>query len=161
MRPVGTGKRQIGIDKEIGMGLADGATMPYYQKKGTHMKEFGTRSDFDFKVDQQNLYREEAITDMKVASIRRLVPIKADGSDDTSRSPVFIGSTQLMTPEGPLPLQTRLPANTLAEAFEEFPDAMQKALGEMVQRLEQLQQQHQQQQQSQKREGSRIIVPGR
>ncbi len=124
------------------------------------MKE-NARSDFDFKVDQQNLYREEGITDMKVASIRRLVPIKPDGSDDSSRSPVFVGSTQLMTPDGPLPLQARLPANTLKEAFEEFPGAMQNALNEMMQRLEQLQQQHQKQQQQQKRESSRIIIPGR
>jgi hypothetical protein len=124
------------------------------------MNEFGS-SDIDFKVDQQNLYREEAITDMKVASIRRLMPIKADGSEDTSRSPIFVGSTQLMTPEGPLPLQTRLPANTLKEAFEAFPDAMQQALTDMLRRLEQLQQQQQQQQQNQKREGSRIIIPGR
>ena len=30
----------------------------------------------DFTVDQSNLYREEGITDLKVASIRRLIPIK-------------------------------------------------------------------------------------
>jgi hypothetical protein len=122
------------------------------------MNEFGS-SDIDFKVDQQNLYREDAITDMKVASIRRMVPIKADGSEDPSRAPMFVGSTQLMTPEGPLPLQARLPANTLKEAFEVFPGTMQQALNDMLRRLEQMQQQ--QQQQSPKRESSRIIIPGR
>jgi hypothetical protein len=120
------------------------------------MNEFGS-SDIDFKVDQQNLYREDAITDMKVASIRRMVPIKADGSEDPSRAPMFVGSTQLMTPEGPLPLQARLPANTLKEAFEVFPGTMQQALNDMLRRLEQMQQQ----QQSPKRESSRIIIPGR
>jgi ribosomal protein S21 len=126
------------------------------------MKNFeATARDVDFNVDLNNLYREEAITDMKVASIRRLVPIKPDGSDDQSRTAVFVGSTQLMTPEGPLPIQTKLPANNLDEAFREFPKAMQRALTEMLQRLEQLQLQHQQQQQKQKRESSRIIVPGR
>ena len=108
----------------------------------------------DFKVDMDNLYREEAITDLKVASIRRLIPIKADGSEDTARSPIFVGSTQLMTPEGPLPLQARLNANNMDEAFAEFPGAMQQALNEMIQQMEAMRQQQQ-------KDESRIIVPGR
>jgi len=122
------------------------------------MNEFGTGQDIDFTVDQSNLYREAAITDLKVASIRQLIPVKADGSDDTSRSTIYVGSTQLMTPEGPLPLQARLAANNLSEAFAEFPKAMQQALSEMVENIKKMQQQ---QQQSRKREDSRIIVPGR
>ena len=123
------------------------------------MQDNQNGNDIDFRVDQQNLYREEAITDMKVASIRRLVPIKADGTDDTSRSPIFVGSTQLMSPEGPLPLQAQLSANNFKEAFEEFPKAMQQALNDMLRRLEQMQRQQQQQQRQQ--DSSRIIVPGR
>ena len=38
------------------------------------------------QVDQQNLYREESITDLRVATIRRLIPITADGTDDTQSS---------------------------------------------------------------------------
>jgi len=121
------------------------------------MTEPQSAADIDFTVDQKNLFREESITDLKVASIRRLVPIQADGSDDTTRSPIFVGSTQLMTPEGPLPLQARLQANSLAEAYREFPGAMQRALKEMVAQLQQLRRE----QAKQKKESSRIIVPGR
>ena len=32
------------------------------------------------EVDRDNLYREEVVTDLKVATIRKLVPIRPDGS---------------------------------------------------------------------------------
>jgi uncharacterized protein YyaL (SSP411 family) len=121
------------------------------------MADLKNSQEIDFTVDQQNLYREEAITDLKVASIRRLVPIKADGSDDPSRGSIFMGHTQVMTPEGPLPLQGRLAANNLAEAFEVFPEAMQLALSEMVAQLEDMYRQEKEK----KRDDSRIIMPGR
>ncbi len=113
---------------------------------------------FDFSIDTANLYREESITDLKSASIRRLVPILPDGSDDASRSQIFIGHTQLMSPEGPLPIQARLNAESLDEAYAAFPAAMRQALEEVIRQVEQL---RRQQQQSQAREQSRIIVPGR
>ena len=112
---------------------------------------------FDFSVDTANLYREESVTDLKAASIRRLVPILPDGSDDTSRSQIFIGHTQLMSPEGPLPIQARLEAGSLEEAYAVFPDAMRQALEEVIRQVERLRRQ----QQAQSREQSRIIVPGR
>ena len=121
------------------------------------MGDIENSQNIDFTVDKENFYREESITDLKVASIRRLVPVKADGTEDTSRSPIFFGHTQLMTPEGPLPVQGRLMANTLNEAFSEFPSAMKKALDDMVARIQEMQRK----QQEQKRDDSRIIVPGR
>ena len=121
------------------------------------MKDFETGQEIDFAVDKNNLYREVSITDLKVASIRQLIPVKADGTDDTSRSPIYVGNTQLMTPEGALPLQARLTANNLSEAFADFPRAMQQALNEMIENIQKLQQQ----QKAQKRDESRIIVPGR
>ena len=33
----------------------------------------------DLTVDLNNLYREESFTDVKVAAIRRLTPVKPDG----------------------------------------------------------------------------------
>ncbi len=113
--------------------------------------------EIDFEIDRGNLYRETSITDLQTASIRQLVPIRPDGSDDTSRSPIFVGSTQLMTPEGPLPLQAKLQANNLAEAYDAFPQAMQQALAEVVEQLQQLRQQQARKQ----KDASRIIVPGR
>lgn len=121
------------------------------------MGDFENSQNIDFTVDQNNLYREESITDLKVASIRRLIPVKADGTEDPSRTPIFYGHTQLMTPEGPLPVQGRLMANTLSEAYEVFPGTMQKALDEMVARIQEMQRQ----QQTKKQDDSRIIVPGR
>ena len=58
------------------------------------------------KVDQDNLYREESITDLRVATIRRLIPIKADGTDDLGRPVQYIGSTQIISQMGPLPIST-------------------------------------------------------
>jgi len=120
------------------------------------MAETRNAQDIDFTVDKTNLYREEGITDHKVASIRRLIPIKPDGSEDTGRVPVFYASSQLMTAEGPLPLQAKLEAKTFEEAIEEFPVAMKKALQETI---EQIQRMHQQQKQAQQKEESRIYVP--
>ena len=97
--------------------------------------------NIDFTVNRDDLYREESVTDLKVASIRRMVPIKADGSEDPSRAQVFFGSTQLMTPEGPLPIQSQLSATTLEEAMDEFPAAMRKALDQTIDRLKKMQQQ--------------------
>jgi len=122
------------------------------------MADANSTRDIDFSVDRNNLYREEGITDLKVASIRRLVPIRADGTDDPGRDPIFVASSQLMTPEGPLPLQARLKAKTFAEAMDEFPGAMKIALEETIAQIRNFQQQQQQQQQQQKNE-SRIYVP--
>jgi hypothetical protein len=121
------------------------------------MADFDNSQQIDFTIDQKSLYREESISDLKVASIRRLVPIKPDGSDDPGRTPLFMGHTQIMTPEGPLPLQAPLEANNLSEAYDIFPDAMQKAFSEMVMRIQEMQRKEQEK----KADDSRIIVPGR
>ncbi len=104
----------------------------------------------DFKVDTSNLFKEEGFTDLKVASIRRLTPVDADGNEDTSRSAIFVGSTQLMTPQGPLPIQGALPANNFQEALEVFPEAMRKATEQMITEAKKMKE----------KEESRIIVPG-
>ena len=111
----------------------------------------------DFTVDKNNLYREESITDLKVASIRRLMPINADGTEDASRNPVFMAQTQLMSPEGLVPLQSALKSGSIEEAIDEFPGAMQQALGEKVKRLKKMREQQMRRQ----NEDSLIIVPGR
>jgi hypothetical protein len=115
------------------------------------------QEQLDFKVDTSNLYREDAVTDLKVASIRRMVPITADGQDDPSRSATFFGHTQILTPQGPLPLQAKLMANNLAEAIQAFPAAMEQEMAQMVEQIRKMQEQEQKKQ----RDDSRIIVPGR
>ena len=112
----------------------------------------------DFTVDKDNLYREESITDLKVASLRRLVPVKTDGTEDSSRTPIFMGHTQLMSQQGPIPIQAKLTATDLDAAIAEFPGAMKISLDEVVEKIQQVQRQQQVQQQQ---DQSRIIVPGR
>jgi hypothetical protein len=111
----------------------------------------------EFKVDANNLYREDAITDLKVASIRRMIPVTADGQDDPSRTPIFFGHTQIMTPQGPLPLQARLMANNLTEAMDAFPGAMEQEMNKMVEQIRKMQEEEK----KKTRDDSRIIVPGR
>jgi hypothetical protein len=112
--------------------------------------------DIDFTVDRKNLYREESFTDLKVATIRRLIPVHTDGTDDNSRTPIFLGHTQLMSPEGPVPLQARLVANSIEEAMGEFPKTMENALAQVVENLKELQKRE-----AAEKDESRIIVPGR
>jgi hypothetical protein len=112
----------------------------------------------DFTVDKNNLYREESFTDLKVASIRQMIPVMADGTDDPSRTPLFFGHTQILTPQGPLPLQARLMANNMDEAIAEFPRAMETEMAQMIEQLKKMQEAEAQQRHQ---DDSRIIVPGR
>ncbi len=103
----------------------------------------------DLQVDQQNLYREELFTDLKVASIRRLTPVKQDGSLDKTREVIFVGQTQIMTPAGSLPVQARLEAVNLQQALERFPKAISGAIERMMAELEEFR----------RREAGRIVTP--
>jgi hypothetical protein len=108
----------------------------------------------DFTVDKNNLYREESFNDFRLANIQQLLPIKADGSEDDSRAPIFIGRTQLTTPQGPVPIQAKLEATTLEEAMDAFPKAMEAETKIVVETLKKMQEKQQ------KAKDSRIIVPG-
>jgi hypothetical protein len=104
----------------------------------------------EIAVDSANLYREEVITDLKAATLRRLEPITVEGAPDPSREPIFLAETQLMTQGGLLPVQARLEAATLAEAIAIFPEAINQAVERMVEEAREMQ----------RREASRIVVPG-
>jgi hypothetical protein len=104
------------------------------------MPSHAEKAKIDLNVDRNNLYREDSVTDIKVAAIRRLTPITADGSDDDSRDPIFMGQTQLMSPSGPVLLQSLLEARTLEEAVEKFPTAMQKEMDKAIAEAEKKQQ---------------------
>jgi len=83
----------------------------------------------ELKVDTENLYREEMFTDLRVATLRRLVPVRLDGTDDPSRPILFSAQTTLMTQAGPVPVSAAIEAKTLAEATLKFPEAIQAAEG--------------------------------
>lgn len=105
----------------------------------------------EVQVDRNNLYREETFTDLKVAWIRRLTPVKADGSPDPARRTSFVGETQLMSPAGPIPLSYPIEAESLEQALDRFPKALQRAVEDMMAAAEELRRQ----------EMSRIVIPGR
>ncbi len=104
----------------------------------------------DIAVDLNNLYREETFTDLKVASIRRLTPVSADGSDDTSRPTMFVGETTLMSARGPLPINCPIEAASLTDALDAFPQAIQQAVERLMEEAREMQRQ----------EANRIVVPG-
>ena len=103
----------------------------------------------EIRMDTKSLYREETFTDLRVGSIRRLQPVTADGSPDSSRPVRFIGQTQLMSQMGPLPVQCEIEATTLQEAIDKFPEAIKVAVDELVAEARELQ----------RREMSRIVAP--
>ena len=103
-----------------------------------------------FTVDVENLYREESLTDLRAATIRRLIPIRADGSDDPSRPSRFIGDTTLMTQMGPIPVQFPLEGPSLAEACAQFPAGIKGAIERLNERAREMA----------REEASRIVVPG-
>src|SRR5512137_2223799 len=105
----------------------------------------------NIKINPDNLYREESFTDLTYATIRRLTPVKIDGSPDESREPIFTGMTQLMSPNGPIPVQCLIEgAKTLSEAAEKLPAAIEKTVQAMIAEAEEMRRQ----------EASKIIVPG-
>jgi len=104
----------------------------------------------DIAVDTENLYREETFSDLKVASIRRLTPVTAEGIDDASRPTLFIGETTLMSARGPLPINCPIEAETLTDAFAAFPQAVQEAVERLMEEAREMQRQ----------EANRIVVPG-
>ena len=95
--------------------------------------------NIDFTMKKDNLYREEIITDMNIGSIRKLVPIKIDGSQDTGRTVLFFGHTQLVSPQGPVPLQAPLAANNFQEALDVFPQTLRKSFNDMIANIQKMQ----------------------
>jgi hypothetical protein len=104
----------------------------------------------EIKLDDTNLYREEVFTDLRVGSLKQLIPVTKHGERDLGRPIVFVGETQLMSQVGPLPVQTRIEAENLQAAIERFPAAIQTAVEAMIAEVKELQ----------RKEMSRIVVPG-
>jgi hypothetical protein len=95
----------------------------------------------DMQMDATQLYREEAFTDRRIGTIRRLTPTRSDGSPDPSRPVLFAGQTQLLTAGGMLPLTFDIQASTLEEALQKFGAAAKVALEETVHELQELRRQ--------------------
>ena len=103
----------------------------------------------EIKLDITQLYREDTFTDRKAGTLRRLTPVKADGSDDASRPVLFSGQTQLLTPMGVLPLAFELDATTIEDACNKFPDAVKIAIEQAIEEAREMR----------REQASRIVVP--
>jgi hypothetical protein len=103
----------------------------------------------EIKLDVTQLYREEIFTDRKAGTLRRLVPVLADGSPDASRPVLYSGQTQLLTPAGVLPLAFELEAASLEDACNKFPDAVKIAIEQAIEEAREMR----------REAASRIVVP--
>ncbi|MDH3924192.1 MAG: hypothetical protein OET41_06250 [Xanthomonadales bacterium] len=104
----------------------------------------------EIKMDAENLYREEMFTDNAVGTLRRLTPVTATGEIDPSRNDQYVGSTQVLTSAGPMPLSFEVPAESLADAAAAFGDAAKAAFERTMEELKEMQRQ----------QASSIVVPG-
>ena len=103
----------------------------------------------DIRFDPANIYQEEVFTDRAAGTIRRLRPVKVDGTIDDSRPTLYSGQTQLLTPGGVLPLGFEIEAASLEDAIAKFPQAVQEALNQAIEEAREYRREAQ----------SRIVVP--
>ena len=104
----------------------------------------------DIKIDPSSLYLEEIFTDRRVGTIRRLTPVKKDGTRDTAKAVLYVGETQVLTPAGALPIGFEIGAGSLEEAAEKFGQLAKDAIERTVKELQELRRQA----------ASSIVVPG-
>ena len=114
------------------------------------------QNNIEFTIDRSNLYLEESFTDLKAGTVKRLKPVRPDGSQDKTRKTVFVGHASILTPNGPLPIQNVITAKELQQAIKKFPEAMQAAMEQLMEEVKKYQEQEQSQIQ---KPDSRIIVP--
>ena len=95
----------------------------------------------DPQMDAAALYREEIFTDRKIGTIRRLTPVKKDGSTDPSRPVAYVGEAQILTPAGALPLSFEIPGQSLEDAVKNFGDATKQAIDHAMKELQELRRQ--------------------
>jgi hypothetical protein len=104
----------------------------------------------DISMSPDELYLEEVFTDNKVGTIRRMTPVTSEGVKDDSREIVYIGSTQMMTPAGPMPLNFELVGKSLGEAAQNFGEAANRSVEDTMKELQEMRRQ----------QASQIVVPG-
>jgi hypothetical protein len=108
-----------------------------------------SRKQSEIEMQADAMYREEVFTDNAVGTIRRLTPVDSNGNPDNSRAQSFVGSTQVMTQAGPLPLNFEIEASSLSAAIAGFGAAAKEAFEQTMEELRELQRQ----------QASSIVVP--
>jgi hypothetical protein len=106
-------------------------------------------NEAELAMDAAALYREDVFTDRRLGTIRRLTPVRADGSDDPARATLFAGQAHIVTPAGTLPIAFDIDATTLGEAAQGFATAAKAAIEDTLQELQELRRQA----------ASQIVVP--
>ena len=101
-------------------------------------------------IDVNNFYKEESFSDLKFVTIRRLTPVKIDGSVDSAREILYTGMAQLMSPNGPVPVHCMIEgAKSLEEAMDKLPDAIEKSVRAMIAEAREME----------REEASKLIIP--
>ena len=95
----------------------------------------------ELKLEPDKLYLEEVFTDRRIGSIRRLTPVTKDSKPDTTRSVLYVGDTQVMTPAGAIPIAFEIGAGSLGEAAEKFGPLATEAIERTVRELQELRRQ--------------------
>ena len=102
------------------------------------------------KMDANSLFREEVSTDRQTGTIRRLSPVKADGSPDPARKASYMGEAHLMTSAGALPLTFEIEAASLGEAAEKYGVSVKVAYEQALAEFQELR----------RRASSGLVLPG-
>jgi hypothetical protein len=95
----------------------------------------------DPQMDAAALYQEEVFTDRRVGAIRRLTPVKSDGSADATRPVLFIGQAEIMTNMGPVPINFEIEGNSLDQAVAGFSAGAAVAIERTVQQIQEMRRQ--------------------
>ena len=101
-------------------------------------------------MDPNSMYREELFTDRRIGTIHLLTPVLASGEDDSNRSKIFLGETQMRTAAGPLPINFEIEASTIGEAAEKFAAAAQQGAEKTIKQIEEMQ----------REQANKIVIPG-
>ena len=109
-----------------------------------------TRDSNEITMNAAGMFREETFTDNAVGTLRRLIPVGPNGEPDRTRAEQYIGSTQVMTNAGPLPLSFQIEARSISEAIAAFGAGAKAAFEQTMAELREMQRQ----------QASSIVIPG-
>ena len=73
-----------------------------------------------------------------MGTIRQLTPVTAAGSPDPTRTVMFVGQAQVMTPMGAVPISFELDSPTLEGAIAKFGEAAEQAVQQTMRELQEL-----------------------
>jgi hypothetical protein len=105
--------------------------------------------DAEAQMDADALYQEEMFTDRRVGALRRLTPVRKDGTRDMGRPVLFVGQAEIMTSMGPVPISFEIEGETLEKAVAGFAPAAAAAVERTVQQIQEMRRQ----------QASQLVVP--